>query len=67
MIIGDDLLQAIGVDLIYSTDIPQIAWEGIQVPMKPRGELKEAEQLMQKLMESGMPLDAVFANNDVAA
>ena len=39
MIIGDDLMQELGIDLIYSTEVPCIKWEEVEVPMKPRGSL----------------------------
>ena len=37
MIIGDDLMQELGIDLLYSTDVPCIKWEHVEVPMKPHG------------------------------
>ena len=39
MIIGDDLMQELGIDLIYSTEVPCNKWEEVEVPMKPRGSL----------------------------
>ena len=47
MIIGDDLMQELGIDLIYSTEVPCIKWEEVEVPMKPRGSLNR--ELLQNL------------------
>jgi hypothetical protein len=43
MIIGDDLLQELGIDLLYSTAVPMIRWEQTEVPMKPRGTLNDPD------------------------
>ena len=35
MLIGSDLMQALGIDIKYTTKV--IQWENVEVPMKPRG------------------------------
>jgi hypothetical protein len=39
MIIGDDLMQELGIDLLYSK--PLMVWENYEVPMKNQGLLKD--------------------------
>jgi hypothetical protein len=39
MIIGDDLMQELGIDLLYSKQL--MVWEGNEVPMKNQGLLKD--------------------------
>ena len=43
MIIGDDILQGIGTDLIYSAEVPLVRWEHVDVPMKERGTLQDPD------------------------
>ena len=45
MINGDDLMQDIGLDLLYSTEIPTIQWEHVTMPMKPRRSLHDNNKL----------------------
>ncbi len=41
MIIGDDLMQELGIDLLYSKHL--MVWENNEVPMKNRGLLKDTD------------------------
>ena len=45
MIIGDKLMAALGIDLLYSTEIPTVRWEEVEVPMRPKGTLQDDELL----------------------
>jgi hypothetical protein len=47
MIIGDELMKELGIDLIYSTTIPTVQWEEVEVPMKPRHTLSESHVMEQ--------------------
>ena len=48
MIIGDDILQELGIDLNYSTKT--IVWEQTEVPMKDKGTMDSAN-LMQSAIK----------------
>jgi hypothetical protein len=41
MIIGDDLMQELGIDLLYSKQL--MVWENNEVPMKNWGLLKDTD------------------------
>ena len=41
MIIGDDIMQELGIDLLYSKHL--MVWEDNEVPMKNRGLLKDTD------------------------
>ena len=42
MIVGTDLMQAMGLDIHFSTKT--IHWEGYELPMKYRGEVSDPER-----------------------
>jgi hypothetical protein len=49
MITGDELLKELGIDLIYSTAIPTVWWEEVEVPMKPRHTSWSESHVMEQI------------------
>jgi hypothetical protein len=77
MIIGDDLMQELGIDLLFSKHL--MVWENNEVPMKNRGLLKdtniaqhiygmhvEDSPIIQKAARKMKILDADYSAVDLA-